>query len=175
MKKAIILFSGLGSSIIPGLQRGTRTLEKLLDRLGYADAQHFVWNEWKSVADNLIKEKPDRVALIGHSNGTLAIAEVARRLRLAGIKVHYVGAIDPTAADFPTFGSNVYFLEEFHASSGWPALTRWMTNNRNGACHKDNGFNGIHRLHYVKGSHVGVASDSEVHSTIIASVKDAMK
>ena len=174
MGKAIAIFSGLGSSIIPGLQRGTRTLERYLDSLG-SESEHYVWNEWQSVADNLIKQKPDRVALIGHSNGVLAIANVANRLRLAGIKVHYIGAIDPTAADFPMFGSNVYFLEEFHATSGWPAVTRWMTNGRNGACRKDQGFNGIHRLHYVRASHVGLASDSEVHKQVIASVKEAMK
>ena len=175
MKKAIAIFSGLGSSIIPGLQRGTRTLEKLIDKLGEPGAEHYVWNEWPKVADAIIKQKPDRVALLGHSNGVLAIANVAQRLRLAGIKVHYIGALDPTAADFPMFGSNVYFLEEFHASSGWPAITRRLTKGRNGACRKDAGFNGIHRLHYVRASHVGLASDSEVHKQVITSVKEAMK
>jgi len=175
MKKAIAIFSGLGSSIIIGLQRGTRTLEKLIDKLGEPGAEHYIHYEWPKVVDEIIKQKPDRVALLGHSQGVLAIANVAQRLRLAGIKVHYIGAIDPTAADFPTFGSNVYFLEEFHASSGWPAMTRRWTRGRNGACRKDAGFNGIHRLHYVRASHVGCASDKDVHATIIASVKEAMK
>lgn len=175
MKKAIAIFSGLGSSIIPGLQRGTRTLEKLIDKLGEPGAEHYIHYEWPEVADKIIKERPDRVALLGHSQGVLAIAHVAQRLRLAGIKVHYIGALDPTAADFPMFGSNVYFLEEFHASSGWPAITRRLTRGRNGACRKDAGFNGIHRLHYVRASHVGLASDSEVHKQVIASVKEAMK
>jgi pimeloyl-ACP methyl ester carboxylesterase len=176
MKKAIAIFSGLGSSIIPGLQRGTRTLEKLIDKLGEPGAEHYVWNEYSAVADEIIKQRPDRVALIGHSNGVVACAEIAQSmLRLAGLKVHYIGAIDPTAADFPTFGSNVYFLEEFHASSGWPAIVRRLTRGRNGACRKDAGFNGIHRLHYVRASHVGCASHKDVHATIIASVKEAMK
>lgn len=174
MAIAIHLFSGLASSIIPGLQRGTRTLEHYIDRLGVADAEHHIWDEWPAVADKLIKQRPGKVVLIGHSNGVIATNEIARRLRLAGIKVQLVAALDPTAADFPTIGSNVEEAIEFWAASGWPAIIRRLTKQRNGALHFD-GFFGVHRLYHMPGGHVPLASREDVRNIVVKAVSEVMK
>lgn len=171
---AIHLFSGLGSSLLPGLQRGTRLIEHYIDKLGVADAEHHVWNQWKGVADKIIAQRPKKVILIGHSNGVIATNEVARRLRLAGIRVNLIAALDPTAASFPAVGSNVSEALEFWAASGWPALTRRWTRNKNGALHFD-GFHGVHRLYHMPGSHVALASREDVRSLVVKAVAEALK
>jgi thioesterase domain-containing protein len=174
MAIAIHLFSGLGSSLLLGLQRGTRAIEHYIDRLGHADAEHHIWNQWPAVADKIIKQRPAKVVLIGHSNGVIATNEIARRLRLAGIRVNLIAALDPTAAKFPAIGSNVSEVVEFWAASGWPALTRRWTRNRNGALHFD-GFHGIHRLYHMPGGHVPLASRQDVRDLVVKAVAEAVK
>lgn len=174
MSVAIHLFSGLASSVFIGLQRGTRTLEHYIDRLGHADAQHHIWNQWPAVADNLVKQRPSKVVLIGHSNGVIATNEIAWRLRIAGIRVNLIAALDPTAADFPTIGPNVSECLEFWAASGWPAIIRKLTKRRNGALHFD-GFHGIHRLYHMPGGHVPLASREDVRNIVVKAVAEAMK
>jgi pimeloyl-ACP methyl ester carboxylesterase len=171
---AIHLFSGLGSSLLPGLSYGTRTLEGMIDKLGHADAEHHVWNQWKGVADRLIKEKPKKVILAGHSNGVIATNEIARRLRLAGIKVNLLVAIDPTAGAFPSIGYNVDEALEFWASSGFPAIARRLTRNRSGALHFD-GFHGVHRLYHIKAGHVPCASHPDVQRLTVAAIKAVLQ
>lgn len=171
---AIHLFSGLGSSLLPSLSYGTRTLESLIDKLGHADAEHHVWNEWRSVAERLVREKPNKVILIGHSNGVIATNEIAKRLRLAGIKVNLLVAIDPTAGAFPTVGYNVDDALEFWASSGFPAIARRLTRNRSGALHFD-GFHGVHRLYHIKAGHVPCASHPDVQRLTVAAVKAVLQ
>jgi hypothetical protein len=170
MSIAIHLFSGLGSSLLPGLAYGTRTLEAMIDKLGSANAEHHVWNEWPKLAERLIKERPKKVVLVGHSNGVIATNEIARRLRLAGIKVNLIVAIDPTAGAFPAIGYNVDDALEFWASSGFPAIARRLTRHRSGALHFD-GFHGIHRLYHIRAGHVPCASHPDVQRLTIAAVK----
>lgn len=175
MSKAIHLFSGLGSSLLPGLSYGTRTLEALIDRLGVADAEHHVWNEWKSVRDKIARgPKPDRVVLIGHSNGVIAITELAQACRRMGIVVDYLGAIDPTAASFPEVPGNVEMVDQFWAATGWPAITRRLTRQKNGALHFSPAFYGTKRLYHVPGGHVPCASNPKVRDIIIEHVKEAL-
>jgi hypothetical protein len=175
MTIAIHLFSGLASSIIPGLQRGTRALESLIDKLGYADAEHHIWNEWPEVRDKIARgPRPDRVVLIGHSNGVIAITELAQSLRRMGIIVDYMGAIDPTAANFPEVPGNVEMVDEFWAASGWPAITRRFTRRKNGALHFSPAFYGTKRLYHIPGSHIACASNKDVRDTIVQHVKEAL-
>jgi pimeloyl-ACP methyl ester carboxylesterase len=174
MSIAVHLFSGLGSSLLPSLSYGTRTLESMIDKLGYADAEHHVWSDWRKIADRLIKERPSKVVLVGHSNGVIATNEIARRLRLAGIKVNLLVAIDPTAGSFPAVGYNVDDALEFWASSGFPAIARRFTRNRSGALHFD-GFHGIHRLYHIKAGHVPCASHPDVQRLTVAAVKAVLQ
>jgi hypothetical protein len=174
MSKAVHLFSGLGSSLLPGLSYGTRTLEAYIDRLGYADAEHHVWNEWRGVFDRLLKDKPKTIVLVGHSNGVIATNEIANRLRLAGISVSLVVAIDPTAGKFPALGYNVNEALEFWASSGFPAIARKLTRSGSGALHF-NGFHGIHRLYHIKAGHVPCASHPDVQRLTVQAVKAVLQ
>lgn len=169
----IHLFSGLGSSLIPSLHRGTRTLEGMIDKLGVADAQHHIWNDWQKVA-MAIKPDAGPVILAGHSNGVLACAAIAKALQARRIQVAYVGAIDPTAASFPAFGGNTLRVQEFWASSGFPALARRIPLFGQGKCLFDDTFRGVRELYHIRGSHVGVASDHHVQSTILAAVKGTL-
>jgi pimeloyl-ACP methyl ester carboxylesterase len=174
MTTAVCLFSGLGSALLPGLSFGTRTLEAYIDKLGIADADHFIWNEWRKVADKLVAQKPKKVVLIGHSQGVQACTEIARRLRLAGIKVNLIVAIDPTAGAFPAIGYNVDDALEFWASSGFPAIARRLTRHRSGALHFD-GFHGVHRLYHIRAGHVPCASHPDVQRLTIAAVKAVVR
>ena len=174
----IHLFSGLGSSIFPGLRRGTRALETMIDGLP-ANAEHHIWNQHPKVAQGIVDRsirlgiRPGRVVLIGHSNGVLACAEVAAYLNRFSIQVDFIGAIDPTAAKFPAV-NNAKKVDEFWASSGWPALMRRFSKNRSGAVQYGPGFSGEKRLYFVKASHVGSASDPMVRKTIMASVREVL-
>lgn len=174
MSIAVHLFSGLGSSLLPSLSYGTRTLESMIDKLGYANAEHHVWSDWRKIADRLIKERPSKVVLVGHSNGTIATNEIAKRLRLAGIKVNLLVAIDPTAGSFPAVGYNVDEALEFWASSGFPAIARRFSGNRRGALHFD-GFHGVHRLYHISAGHVPCASDPRVQKLTIEAVKAVLQ
>ena len=172
MRSEIHVFSGLGSSLFPSLSYGTRTLEKLIDALPYAEAEHHVWNRWKPVADGIVNrwkqtKEPFKTVLIGHSNGVIATTSIAEYLGTRGLFVVYIGAIDPTAGAFPIIGRNVAECSEFHAFRGWPAITRRMTNNRRGALHFTNAWPGIHRLWHIPGAHVAVASSPRVHKIIL--------
>jgi hypothetical protein len=169
------VFSGLGSSIFPSLSYGTRTLDALLDKMPFAECEHHVWNQWRGVADSIVNrwkttKVPFKTVLIGHSNGVIAITEIARHLQSRGLPVDYIGAIDPTAARFPVISGNVE-VSEFWASSGWPALTRRFTSNRRGACQFAPTYTGIHRLYHIKATHVGCASNARVHEVILSDVK----
>lgn len=173
----IHLFSGLGSSIIRPFQRGTRTLEGLIDGLPSAvDAKHHIWSSWNRIADQLIvKHKAGEltgpVVLIGHSNGVLAICNIAARLASHGIEVAYLGAIDPTAARFVTVGHNVKQVDEFWATSGYPKLKRWMTKNKRAACQFVPAWNGEHNLWTLKATHVGIGTHTYVQDRIFDQVK----
>lgn len=169
----IHLFSGLGSSLLPWLQRGTQALEDMIDKIGIADAEHHIWNDWQRVG-MAIRPDGGPVILAGHSNGVLACAQIAQMLLKRGIEVRYIAAIDPTAARFPAFSSNVLAIDEVWASSGFPALARRIPIFGQGKCLFDPSFRGVHRLYHIRGSHIGVASDKHVHATILAGVKEAL-
>jgi hypothetical protein len=175
MANEIHIFSGLGSSIFPSLSYGTRTLEKLIDGLP-AEAEHHVWNRWREVADGIVyrwnrTKQPFKTILVGHSNGVIATNSIAAHLNARGLPCDYIGAIDPTAGSFPLVGMNVAECSEFHAASGWPALTRRWTKNRRAALHFVPGWPGIHRLYHINSSHVGCASSKRVHEIIVSDVK----
>lgn len=177
MRHEIWLFSGLGSSILPSLSYGTRTLEAMIDKLPYAESNHRVWNQWPSVArliaDRWAKTRdPFKTVLVGHSNGVIATNSIAEYLDKRGLPVDYIGAIDPTAAAFPLIGNNVVETAEFWATSGWPHLTRRMSGGRRAALHYVDGWTGVKRLYpAIRGSHVACASNPRVHETIVNDLK----
>lgn len=175
--KQIFIFSGLFSSIVPKFRKGTNEITNIL-RKEYPQDQVFtmIWNKWEDAANNIyqkcIKEDcKNKVILIGHSNGVKACALIADYLNVKGIDVDYVGAIDPTAAKFPSFLDNVKIVDEFYASSGYPALMRKITNNKRGACHFSDNWHGLHHILRYRSTHVGIASKSDVHQGILNSIK----
>lgn len=173
----IYFFSGLGSSLIPALSLGTRTLEAMTDALG-VDATHMVWHRWPEAALHITLRytKGDRVILVGHSNGVLACANIANKLYREGVPVDYIGAIDPTAAAFPTIKANTLAVEEFWASSGWPAFTRRLTHKRRGAIVVDSSWGGKHSLtHLPRTTHIASASHPLVKSKIMRSIEAYLK
>lgn len=173
----IHIFSGLGSSIFPSLRKGTSEIEALVDRIAGLDADHHIWNDWKDAYDAIIiskrKGRPvGKIALVGHSNGVLACAKLAEALSRAGVIVDYVGAIDPTAAGFPKFDHNTLWVDEFWASTGWPAIIRVLTNDRNGACRFVDGWRGTHKKFASTSSHVALASKPAVHKRIVDKIEE---
>ena len=172
MRHEIHVFSGLGSSLFPSLSYGTRTLEKLIDALPYAEADHHVWNEWPAVAASIVErwkktKEPFRTVLIGHSNGVIATNSVAAYLAARRIQTDYIGAIDPTAGSFPVIGRNVAETSEFWAGSGWPSMARRFSGGRRGALQYVDAWPGIKRLYHIPGSHVACASNKRVHDVIL--------
>jgi GH24 family phage-related lysozyme (muramidase) len=75
---------------------------------GYAD--------WKEVFQDIVKKKPEFVALFGHSNGGYAVLKIAQALDAIGIAVDYLGIIDLTLKPSPPVYGNVKLLQEFHAA-----------------------------------------------------------
>lgn len=174
----IYIFSGLLSSLFPRLQLGTREIESILDEVPLP-AQHRVWNKWRSVLAEILAERKngDRspVCLVGHSNGVLAALAVARGLDARNVPVHYVGAIDPTAARMEPVGGNVAAVDEFWASSGVAQLARSMSGNTRGACQFTPRFGGVHQLFRVNSGHVALAGHdlvTERVSTMIRRIYD---
>lgn len=173
MRHEIHVFSGLGSSLFPSLSYGTRTLEKLIDALPCAEADHHVWNRWRPVAESIVARwgktrEPFKTVLIGHSNGVIATNQIAAYLAARRIQVDYIGAIDPTAGSFPDIGRNVAETSEFWAGTGWPAISRRFTNGRRGALQYVDAWPGIKRLYHIPGSHVACASNKRVHDVILS-------
>lgn len=172
------VFSGLGSSWLPSLRTGTTRLEALIDthmRSVPVDAKHHIWNDWPSVARDIItRERRGKamgpIALIGHSNGVLACANIAKKLNEGGIAVSYIAAIDPTLASFPDIGPNVLKVDEFWATSGGVAMgRRWLGK---GKCKIIDPSRTAYRTFIVRKNHVQSAEDREVHLRILQSVKE---
>ena len=180
MRHEIWVFSGLGSSLLPSLSYGTRTLEKLIDALPFDEAEHAVWSTWRRTADHIVDRwkttrEPFKVVLIGHSNGVIATNEIAQHLALRSIKVDYLAAIDPTAGAFPVIRPNVHECSEFWASSGFPAMARSLSGKRRAALHFVDAWPGIHRLYHIPTGHVPCASNERVHETILNDLERVLK
>lgn len=168
----VYVFSGLGSSIIPRFRKGTEEIEDAIDEIG-VDAQHRIWNEWMDVAPKLVLDgqRGEEIALVGHSNGVIACTGIAQWLDTYGVKVHYLAAIDPTAAAFPEIGANVDVVDEFHASFGWPAITRALTRGKRGALQFGRRFKGLHTKFDIGGGHVAAASNDFVRDRIVTEIE----
>lgn len=177
VKPHVYVFSGLMSSIIPAFKKGTKEIASTL-RADNPDmiVKHLVWNEWKNVSEEILqralKNGNSDVYLIGHSNGVLAAANIAEEMRKMSMPVKYIGAIDPTAANFPNIGSNVGFVDEFWARTGWPAVKRRVSRNTDGACVFTDDFKGVHTLIKVPTTHVGASSAARTQKRIVDSIKE---
>lgn len=175
--KRIYIFSGLLSSILPGFRKGTNEIKSKLKKEHPQDqVTTMVWNKWGSAADMIYKQYAkegykDKVILIGHSNGVKACSLVAHYLDVMNIEVDYVGAIDPTASPFPAFPDSTKKVDEFFASSGYPAFIRRVTQNKLGVCTFSEDYKGEHNTFDYHSGHVDLASSSKVHKQIIKSIK----
>lgn len=171
--------------------RGITALDKLMDDLSP------VWDctTWRhSEADKLFNGIVARQAryrddpiiiLIGHSAACLMMIQVAWRLNSKGIKVHYVGAIDPTALlwfglPFLRMGppmvasKNIAKIDEFWATSGAPHMARRAdeSGKSGGRYIYPSGWPGEGgKPIIVPGGHIPCASAEKTRATILASVK----
>lgn len=174
------VIAGLGGLLFA---RGTKALDKLFDEISPIwDATHWWHRSWDKCAEGIIarqkrfRDKPT-VILVGHSYGALRCQQIASRLRQNGITVDYIAGIDPTAlpANVPTMNipKNVRFVDEFWATSGWPALRRWFTpDGSRGGRFVVRGSWTTYRRKTVKGGHVACASNPITVRRIVEKVKE---
>jgi hypothetical protein len=128
---------GLGG-IVPLISAGTRKLEGAVESIAPGvNAHHWLQVGWKGALKQILanyKRTGQRplVVLWGHSKGAQKVVFIARELHKAGLAVHYMAGIDPTAL-FPgeekmTVPENVKFTDEFWSTVGvplnWPLLNR---------------------------------------------------
>lgn len=176
-KPHVYVFSGLMSSIISGFRKGTKEIASDI-RHTHPEmvVKHYIWNEWDNVFEEILQRALSHgnsdVYLIGHINGVLACANIAEEMRKMNMPVKYIGAIDPTSANFPKLGSNVSFVDEFWAKTGWPAVKRKISGNTDGACTFRQDFKGKHTLIKVPTTHVGASSSNRTQKRIIGSVRE---
>jgi len=176
----IHIFSGLGTFIFPPLQLATKALEDLIDQLpGNHDASHHTHLGAKKVWKKIVKKRDQGtlngpICLIGHSQGVRACARVADHLDDEDIQVDYIGAIDPTLANFPPFQNNVQKVEEFWATKEFVAEGRRLSGFTSGVCTFGHGWPGNHQLEEIDTGHIECASDNTVRTKIVQSVKSLL-
>lgn len=178
MRYEIHVIAGLGGWLFAW---GTKALDKLFDDLSpYWDATHWYHGSWEKCAQGIIDRQKrfndaPVVCLIGHSYGALRCQQIASRLNQHGIEVAYIGGIDPTALprNHPpmVIPSNVKDVDEFHATSGWPAWAR----------HRDpqGGRGGMYvyrpdatpAIYTIPGGHIACASAPKTRRIILGKVK----
>jgi pimeloyl-ACP methyl ester carboxylesterase len=174
------LFAGLGGRFF---DRGTRALDAMADRLSPVwDANHWQQRQWQKASDGIIArqkaygDKPV-VILIGHSYGALRCQQIATRLRDRGIAVAYVAGIDATALapGHPPMKipDNVALIDEFWASSGFPAIARWRDpkGSKGGMYVVRPEMKDRHKVIKVPGGHIPCASDPITVTRIMEKVR----
>lgn len=179
--------SGLGGWFVSG---GTKALAKLLNKLPQeVNAKEWNHGDYKKVAQGILDRakkfgKPYKVILGGHSYGCVFVAEIANTLSKNGILVDYAFCIDPTAGHFEAarmkLDKNVLKVDEFWATSGFPAIARKLTNNgvlrRQGVMSFVDGYDmDRHELFTVPGPHIPCASNPIVQKQVIKVVGNLVK
>jgi len=171
------IFSGLGGPLTNG---GTKEIDKLIDKLSPVACNHWAWQKSAVVADTIIKnikkDGPCVVILGGHSYGVLAAIRVARELEKAKIKVDYLFAIDPTAGHSQgkemIAYKNIKYIDEFWATSGFPAMMRKLTKKKQATLKVSEDFPGTHLVHIIPGGHIPCAKNEKVHKIVLDKVKE---
>lgn len=178
MRYEVHVFAGLGGMFF---WHGTKALDKIFDDISPVwDATHWRHRSWKKclkgILQRRVKFKDDpAIILVGHSYGALRCQQIAKELEKQDIPVRYIGGIDPTAGHEMRIPHNVEYVDEFHATRGWPAFARWR--GRKGA----KGGMYIYppsvpnTVHTVLGGHVACASDPFTRSTIVEQVKEIVQ
>ena len=119
------------------------------------------WQAGEWAYRDIMKRKPEAVAIAGHSMGALTAIALANRLKGSGIRVAYMGLIDiPGPAGICP--SNVEVAENFyHAFPVYGRLTK-------GPSHQ-----GIVRNTLIWGQiHVTMDNSTKVHDAMLAAVAD---
>lgn len=175
------VFAGLGG---PLFARGTKALDKFMDDLSPVwDANHWWHGQWERACDGILAragthgDKP-KVLLIGHSYGALRCIQIARRLKSNGLDVEYIAGIDPTALPIGeppmTVPDNVRFVDEFHATSGWPhgARRRDPSGGRGGKyVYPASRPKDTYTVYRIPGGHIPCASDPETVRVVVNAVR----
>ena len=168
------VFGGLGW---PFTSRGVKELDNLIDKMDPIwDASVWPHSRYKSVLSGILskwqgKTKKPVIALVGHSYGALRCIQIADALAEEGFKVHYIGGIDPTAL-WPWMKKmhvppNVVTVDEFWASSGFPANARRRSpSGKRGGMYIKNSVS-KHKIFKYKSAHIPLASNKKVHERIV--------
>lgn len=182
MKRITVTVHGL-MGIAPWISKGTREIDRLIDALKGPDSRDFIQIAWKAAWKYIEAERakgPIEVILIGHSMGCYRAIQLAWKCRAAGIKVAYIGAIDPTAINRffrmkpMVVPENVIEVDEFWASRGIPAMNRRHDpTGGGGGCYRyQPGWSGkLFQKEYAIG-HIALASDDRVVDRIVRRVKE---
>lgn len=164
------LFSGLGSSVLPGLREPMEEIEAIVDDLpSEVDAKTHIWNDWEPVASGIIarhygKRRMPVVVLVGHSNGVWACSEIAKKLSDHDISVKYVAAISPTLKPTRPMAATVKRCDEF--LEAWSFIQLWRNDTR-GRVTLDSNSTRLKTFSDLPGGHVGVANTDAVHRRIL--------
>jgi hypothetical protein len=179
---------GLGG-FFPPISAGTRKLEKQTEKiLPGVEAHHWLQVGWKGARNRVLKNykasgvKPI-IIIAGHSKGAQKAVFMARDLEKAGLGVHYIAGIDPTAI-FPweerlTVPQNVGFVDEFWSTVGplnFPLINRkCFPNGASGGKYVYPASWGEDRfkVHVMKGwGHIPVASAPFVQQRILTKIDE---
>ncbi len=140
-----------------------------MDRLGEefekigVHATVYRWESMEFAYRDIMRRRPESVAIMGHSMGALASISLAAKLKGSGIRVAYMGLID-----IPGPGalapSNVEVAENFYHA--FPVY---------GQLAAGKGFAGKIRNQYVWGEiHVSMDNSKKIHTAMLAAVKQKL-
>jgi len=167
-----IVVSAPAQAIEAYIFRGAGDFTYIADRLSFSEgmdtlgdkfkangvhAQVYRWQAVDWAYRDIMKRRPDAVAIMGHSMGALASITLANRLKGSGIRVAYMGLIDipGPAAMAP---SNVEVAENFY--SLFPVY---------GKLGKPRGHKGVVRNEFIMGQmHITIDSSKKVHTAMLA-------
>lgn len=139
----------------------------------------YPWFMWKLARNRAIAlaeaGELDRLCVAGHSFGCLKALQLVADVAKHGIEVAYVGAIDPTAGYRMEVGSNVDFVDEFWASSGFPAMARAADPSGRGGGKYLYPNETPHEIHEYRSGHIALGSNSDVHDIIVSRIAELLK
>jgi Thioesterase domain len=136
-------------------------MDRLGDEIGAAGvhSQVYRWEAAEFAYRDIMRRRPDSVALIGHSMGALSAIAIANRLKNTGIRVAYLGVIDIPGPVGPTPGNVEVAENYYHAFPVFGQLTK-------GPNHRGSVTN-----NFVWGQiHITMDNSKKVHGAMLAAI-----
>ena len=136
-------------------------MDKLGDEIAATGvySQVYRWEAAEFAYRDILRRRPDSVALIGHSMGALSAITIANRLKNTGIRVAYLGVIDIPGPVGPTPGNVEVAENYYHAFPVFGQLTK-------GPNHRGSVTN-----NFVWGQiHITMDNSKKVHGAMLAAI-----